>query len=486
MHAVIKAVVSLCAYWMRCELHSYCILSIVMHIQHISIAMTSQPANESELQLYRVLQRANLLLYYDTFICQDHLEAMTSNNSVKPEKKSMASKPLHVRRLQKALQEWVTNPAMFQSPIVPTFPASSGSGLMPPSSHALLNQLAVAMASRPSPLALSASQTSPVGMRTSPPIASTVTQSCNSNHSTPSPNSGKEQIISSSTLHSQNQLNQYMNQMSRWMEEELHSYTSAHFSHTSVVTVLLRADTVVLIVSSAMMCSEYSQPSSPITLTPVLVESQISRLSEVAEMLVKNLPPMDPKPQLGNNKKRISKELENCIRLKALVVVEKLIINPRLQSNKFRQNIINRNTISLCFDNLIKTTAEFPNQYVMNMPEEDPRRMDEIRKYAAIYGRFDCKRKPEKPLTLHEVSVNEAAAQICKLIPALLSPYDDSDPSACKRSRTESSPNSVHDIKHFSDEDWKRKQNELDVISTQQMQLINEQSELNKHIKRYE
>ena len=32
--------------------------------------MTSQPTNESELQLYRVLQRANLLNYYDTFISQ--------------------------------------------------------------------------------------------------------------------------------------------------------------------------------------------------------------------------------------------------------------------------------------------------------------------------------------------------------------------------------------------------------------------------------
>lgn len=31
----------------------------------------------------------------------------------------MASKPLHVRRLQKALQEWVNNPALFQIPIVP-------------------------------------------------------------------------------------------------------------------------------------------------------------------------------------------------------------------------------------------------------------------------------------------------------------------------------------------------------------------------------
>ena len=35
-----------------------------------SVVMTSQPTNDSELQLYRVLQRANLLNYYDTFISQ--------------------------------------------------------------------------------------------------------------------------------------------------------------------------------------------------------------------------------------------------------------------------------------------------------------------------------------------------------------------------------------------------------------------------------
>ena len=34
------------------------------------MVMTSQPTNDSELQLYRVLQRANLLNYYDTFISQ--------------------------------------------------------------------------------------------------------------------------------------------------------------------------------------------------------------------------------------------------------------------------------------------------------------------------------------------------------------------------------------------------------------------------------
>ena len=36
----------------------------------VAVAVTSQPSNESELQLYRVLQRANLLSYYDTFIAQ--------------------------------------------------------------------------------------------------------------------------------------------------------------------------------------------------------------------------------------------------------------------------------------------------------------------------------------------------------------------------------------------------------------------------------
>jgi hypothetical protein len=38
------------------------------------------------------------------------------------------------------------------------------------------------------------------------------------------------------------------------------------------------------------------------------------------------------------------------------------------------------------------------------MSNDDPQKMEEIRKFSAIYGRFDCKRKPEKPLTLHEVN----------------------------------------------------------------------------------
>ena len=42
-------------------------------------------------------------------------------------------------------------------------------------------------------------------------------------------------------------------------------------------------------------------------------------------------------------------------------------------------------------------------QVLLATPDDDPGKLDEVRKFSAIYGRFDCKRKPEKPLTLHEV-----------------------------------------------------------------------------------
>jgi hypothetical protein len=66
----------------------------------------------------------------------------------------------------------------------------------------------------------------------------------------------------------------------------------------------------------------------------------------------------------------------------------------------------------------------------MSLPVASPLRLPEFRKYSAIYGRFDAKRKPDKPLTLHEVSVNEAAAQICLLQPALLTRRDELFPLA--------------------------------------------------------
>ena len=57
-------------------------------------------------------------------------------------------------------------------------------------------------------------------------------------------------------------------------------------------------------------------------------------------------------------------------------------------------------------------------QMVLGMPDDEPRKMEEIRRFSAIYGRFDCKRKPEKPLTAMEVALSHSVLQKQKLVDA--------------------------------------------------------------------
>ncbi|XP_062842676.1 NGFI-A-binding protein 2 [Trichomycterus rosablanca] len=86
----------------------------------------SVPRTLGELQLYRVLQRANLLMYYDTFIQQGGDDVQQLCEAGEEEfleimaLVGMATKPLHVRRLQKALRDWAANPAIFNQPMTST------------------------------------------------------------------------------------------------------------------------------------------------------------------------------------------------------------------------------------------------------------------------------------------------------------------------------------------------------------------------------
>ncbi|XP_065318861.1 uncharacterized protein LOC135926856 [Gordionus sp. m RMFG-2023] len=54
---------------------------------------------------------------------------------------------------------------------------------------------------------------------------------------------------------------------------------------------------------------------------------------------------------------------------------------------------------------------------------------NKVRMFGAIYGRFDSKRK-EKPMSLHELYVNEAAMEICIKRPELLTRRDELFPLA--------------------------------------------------------
>lgn len=80
--------------------------------QRDSFAQIPNPSNRSEYELYRLLERANLLNYFGTFLnfggddvqqlCDaDEEEFLEIMGLV-----GMTQKPLHVRRLQKALIEW--------------------------------------------------------------------------------------------------------------------------------------------------------------------------------------------------------------------------------------------------------------------------------------------------------------------------------------------------------------------------------------------
>ncbi|CAG9855330.1 unnamed protein product [Phyllotreta striolata] len=278
---------------------------------------TSYPNNQAELQLFRVMQNASLLLYYDTLLemggddvqqlCdageEEFLEIMSLVG--------MASKPLHVRRLQKSLQEWVTNPVKFKTPLV----AGDDFELELSSPRVTGNHVFYS-------------------------------DSGDGSRSMYSPSPGDHCALPPPPV----------------------SSPGLTLSNKRPYSPL----------DSACPPSSSSSPGANVSmqLSPNLVESQIAKLAAAAERLSKQLPQFEPKPH--NAKKKVCKELE----------------------------------------------------LVMSMPENDPRRMDEIRRYAAIYGRFDCKRKPEKPLTLHEVSVNEAAAQICRFIPALLTRRDELFPLA--------------------------------------------------------
>ncbi|XP_066949813.1 NGFI-A-binding protein homolog isoform X32 [Macrobrachium rosenbergii] len=413
-----------------------------------TLAVTSQPTNESELQLYRVLQRANLLNYYDTFISQGGDDVQQLCEAGEEEfleimaLVGMASKPLHVRRLQKALQEWVSNPAMFQIPLLPNLPPSVVAGF-PSLTRGLLNT--------PTP--------TPASTRPSPPMTA---PSIHPNHNS-SPGITKDSM--------------------------------AAMNSNSMGGAGLRDGNVGMTPGVSIASSTASTPSIPISNPVGCPTSRDGPMGLGAGGM--GVPmgglPGGPMGAMGGGmpgglggSRGPSPHHTSPTHPGA--------IPPGSVGLQNSQGIMSAEKNAEFLLPLIK--------YIMNMSEDDPRRMEEIRKYAAIYGRFDCKRKPEKPLTLHEVSVNEAAAQICKYMPALLTRRDELFPLArqvvrdsgyqyskghsrsqtvvgrddepkTKRSRSDSG-HDTSDLKN--DLQWKKRQERLEAIS-EELRHMSEKAE---------
>lgn len=257
------------------------------------------PRSLGELQLYRILQKANLLCYYEAFIQQGGDDVQQLCEAGEEEfleimaLVGMATKPLHVRRLQKALRDWVTNPSIFNQPLTSLPVCSIPVYKLPEGSHnnGQQNQLAVPRALLP---------TSPSPGRLD--LSRDGTPGC-------SPLQGASE--------------------SRfWGSESEHS------------------------LSPSGACS----PCSPHDALDVLDSAAVQCVTECVERLAQTLPksvPMEVKEHIRANKK-----------------LSKMI------------------------------------GHICEMSEDDPQKEAEIRKYSAIYGRFDSKRRDGRQLTMHEVGLS--------------------------------------------------------------------------------
>ncbi|XP_056611294.1 NGFI-A-binding protein 1b isoform X1 [Triplophysa dalaica] len=287
------------------------------------------PRTLGELQLYRILQRANLLCYYDAFIQQGGDDVQQLCEAGEDEfleimaLVGMASKPLHVRRLQKALRDWVTNPALFNQPLtslpvcsIPVYKLPEGSPTLLPGNGAR-------------------------GETQSVKVPKCLAVAC------VDPNKGEAGNGSSSATVSPLQSGSEPRFWASHGTESEHSLSPA----------------------------ELGSPSSPRDGLEALDTAAVQSVAECVERIAQTLPKSDPGEV---------KEL--------------------LKGNKKLAKMIT---------------------HIFDMSEEDPRREEEIRKYSAIYGRFDSKRKDGKHLTLHELTVNEAAAQLCMKEVALLTRRDE-------------------------------------------------------------
>uniref|UniRef100_E9PZ64 Ngfi-A binding protein 1 n=1 Tax=Mus musculus TaxID=10090 RepID=E9PZ64_MOUSE len=293
---------------------------------------TALPRTLGELQLYRILQKANLLSYFDAFIQQGGDDVQQLCEAGEEEfleimaLVGMASKPLHVRRLQKALRDWVTNPGLFNQPLT-SLPVSSIPIYKLPEGS-------------PTWLGISCNSYERSSSSREPHLK---IPKCAATTCVQSLGQGKSEVGSLAL--------QSVSDSRLWQGH--HATESEH----------------------SLSPADLGSPASPKESSEALDAAAALSVAECVERMAPTLPKSD------------------------LSEVKEL-----LKNNKKLAKMIG---------------------HIFEMSDEDPHKEEEIRKYSAIYGRFDSKRKDGKHLTLHELTVNEAAAQLCVKDNALLTRRDE-------------------------------------------------------------
>ncbi|KAL6111642.1 nab2 [Pungitius sinensis] len=319
----------------------------------------SLPRTLGELQLYRVLQRANLLAYYETFIQQGGDDVQQLCEAAEEEfleimaLVGMATKPLHVRRLQKALRDWAANPALFSQPVsnvplggIPLFKvdgAGAGGSAGGPR-RSVSNGQPGSPCEREDRACLT-------------PMHNGSPRSPCSQASPQPPDTHYREKLSPMDPHWLSPDPDGNCTLASGLEEEPPSPPLLSTSHPGPSTSPSPSASVSPSVLSAWPGGQLDGETER-----AVVES--------VERLLRTLPRSDPA------------EVKTLLRM-----------------NK----------------KIAKTVG-----HIFKMGSQDVNKEEEIRKYSLIYGRFDSKRREGKLLTHHELIINEAAAQFCMRDNALL------------------------------------------------------------------
>ncbi|XP_068172372.1 NGFI-A-binding protein 2 [Antennarius striatus] len=318
----------------------------------------SLPRTLGELQLYRVLQRANLLAYYETFIQQGGDDVQQLCEAAEEEfleimaLVGMATKPLHVRRLQKALRDWVANPALFSQPVplggIPLFKVdgTGAGGTTGGAKKSVSNGQPGSPCEREDRACLT-------------PMHSGSPRSPCSQASPQPPDPHYREKLSPMEPH--------------WLSPE--------------------PDRNCPLVSASGI--EEDPPSPPLLSTcppgPSTSPSPSASFGPTALSAW-------PGGQLdGETARAVVESVERLLR--TLPLSDPAEVKTLLRMNK----------------KMAKTVG-----HIFKMGPQDENKEEEIRKYSLIYGRFDSKRREGKQLTHHELIINEAAAQFCIRDNALL------------------------------------------------------------------
>ncbi|XP_037534855.1 NGFI-A-binding protein 2 [Nematolebias whitei] len=320
----------------------------------------SLPRTLGELQLYRVLQKANLLAYYETFIQQGGDDVQQLCEAAEDEfleimaLVGMATKPLHVRRLQKALRDWAANPALFSQPVanvplggIPLFKVD-GTG----TSGAAGNRKSVSNGQPGSPCERE-------DRACLTPMYSGSPRSPCSQASPQPPDAHYREKLSPMDPH--------------WLSPEPDGNNA--------------------LASASGTEEEPSSPPNQSTCPPGPSTSPVPSASFVPAALS-----AWPGGQLDRETaKAVVESVERLFR--TLPRSDPTEVKTLLRMNK----------------KMAKTVG-----HIFRMESQEPNKEEEIRKYSLIYGRFDSKRREGKQLTHHELIINEAAAQFCMRDNALL------------------------------------------------------------------